>query len=73
MLRKDWEWEEAGGKVKDMGLGSHQVIWTDGEQTGWKSAGKEVVLSWKKKMEILQVALVLGFYPYFCYRFPMLF
>lgn len=28
-----------------------------------ESAEEEVMLSWKKKMEILEVVLMLGFYP----------
>lgn len=35
-----------------------------------ESAEKKAVLSWKKKMDILGVVLVLGFYPS-CYSFPV--
>lgn len=71
LLQKDQEQEEADGKVKDMLLGNHEVIQTDGEESGWMSAREEVMLSWKKKMEILEVALVFEVYPYFYYNFPV--
>lgn len=34
LLQKDQEQEEADGKVKDMLLGNHEVIQTDGEESG---------------------------------------